>query len=65
MNQEKWIPVVGYEGLYSVSNSGRIKSYVNKKYFLNGKILKNMKTKNGYLSVGLYRNKVGNIKKSY
>lgn len=23
---EKWLPVVGYEGLYEVANSGRVRS---------------------------------------
>lgn len=26
MNSEKWLPVVGYEGLYAVSDSGRVSS---------------------------------------
>jgi hypothetical protein len=29
--QEQWKPVVGYEGLYEVSNFGRVKSYVRYK----------------------------------
>jgi NUMOD4 motif len=27
---ERWLPVVGYEGLYEVSDQGRVRTYVNK-----------------------------------
>lgn len=63
MKKEYWKPVVGYEGLYMVSNCGRIKSldtYRKGKNgsirFCKGKILKPGTTKNGYLLVGLYKN---------
>ena len=49
--KEEWKPVKGYEGLYSVSNLGRVKSLKYGKE----KILKPQKTKDGYLQVGLYR----------
>ena len=26
MKEEKWKPIIGYEGLYEISNNGRIKS---------------------------------------
>lgn len=44
--EEIWKDVVGYEGLYQVSNLGRIKSFV--KHTGNGNILKNFKNTDGY-----------------
>lgn len=49
-----WKDVVNYEGLYQVSNSGKIKS------LRNNIILKPRKKKNGYLQVVLYKNNVKN-----
>lgn len=46
---EIWKPVEGFEGLYEISNLGRVKSLSRKK------ILKPMKDKKGYLQVGLWR----------
>ena len=37
MEQEVWRPIKGYEGLYEVSNLGRIKSLPRKQVILNGK----------------------------
>ena len=55
MQEEKWLPVVGYEGLYEVSEFGRIRSLFRYK-----KILKwNIHHRTGYASVQLFRNKVG------
>lgn len=51
---EEWKPVVGYEGLYEVSNLGRIKSLGNE-YSRKEKILKQRKNKDGYLCVNLYK----------
>lgn len=54
--KEEWKPINGYEGLYEVSNFGRIKSLI----FHNGKndrILKQRINKYGYAQVGLYHNK--------
>lgn len=45
---EEWRDVVGYEGLYEVSDWGRVRR--------NGKILRPAKIKNGYLLVSLYKN---------
>jgi len=45
---ESWNDVVGYEGLYEVSNLGRIKR--------NGRILKPGKDRHGYLQIVLYKN---------
>ena len=54
MEQEIWKPITGYEGLYSVSNLGRVKSL---SYKCTGveKILKPGKY-GGYLRVGLCKN---------
>ena len=58
MNEEIWRPIEGYEGLYEVSNTGRVKSlnrYVKGKgesYSLQkGRVLSPGKDKNGYLFV--------------
>ena len=62
MKKEYWKPVVGYEGLYEVSNWGRVKSLK----FGKEKILKpskNKKTKHGYLQVALWKN--GQYKRYY
>lgn len=45
--EEIWKPVVGYEGMYEVSNFGRVWS-IRRKLFLKQKV-----TKNGYYIVGL------------
>ena len=58
MKKEYWRPVVEYEGLYMVSNWGRVKSLK----FGKERILKQSKDKFGYLYVDLYKN---NIKKKY
>ena len=52
--EEIWKPICGYEGLYEVSNLGRIKSLRDK----NGnreKILKTIKDKDGYLKINLWK----------
>jgi len=28
---EKWVPVIGYDGLYDVSDLGRVRSAINRK----------------------------------
>lgn len=52
ISEEKWLPVVGYEGLYEVSNLGRVKSLKAgpKRY---GAILKPAPHKQGYPQVNL------------
>jgi len=49
--EEQWKSVVGYEGLYEVSNLGQVKSLKR-----NGKIIKPFITKNGYLNIKLRLN---------
>ena len=61
---EEWRDIEGYEGLYQVSNYGRIRSLgrtlieknTNKTKILKGKILKLAKCTNGYEFVQLYKN---------
>jgi len=52
---EEWRDVVGYEGLYEVSNLGRVRSYYGREI----KYLKGRKTKIGYIQVELYKNGKG------
>lgn len=58
MFHEEWRPVAGFEGLYEVSDHGRVRSvragnHVNKR--LQGKVLKERTNKVGYPVVSLYR----------
>lgn len=61
---ERWLPVVGYEGKYEVSDMGRVRSvsrYVHKltrnkkesRRWLKGQILRPGRTNTGHLSVAL------------
>ena len=58
MKEEKWKPIIGYEGLYEISNNGRIKSLnrINEKgRFIRERIMKT--PKNGkYAVVSLRKN---------
>lgn len=62
-NNEIWKPVVGYEGLYEVSNMGRVRSLDmvenigHGTRLRKGKVLKCLKCSNGYLQVHLYKYK--------
>lgn len=49
---EKWKNINEYEGIYEISNLGRVKSHYNKIHFLNLK-----PDKYGYISVSLTKNK--------
>lgn len=49
---EEWRAVKGYEGLYEVSNTGKVRSLYRYK-----KELKPMKARNGYLRVDLFNDK--------
>lgn len=59
MNDERWLPVVGYEGIYEVSDHGRVRSVDHTDTYgrrRRGKILNQSQTTNGrYLCVDLYR----------
>ena len=50
--EEVWKDVKGYEGLYQVSNLGRVKRATT------GKVLKACKITGGYLGVTLYKNSI-------
>ena len=59
---EEWRDVVGYEGLYQVSNMGIVKSLSRRIVYKDGreynypsKVMKNQKVSTGYRSVTLYR----------
>lgn len=54
MKEEVWKDIAGYEGLYQVSNLGKVKSlnYKNSGY---PKVLKNSLSKIGYYRVSLYK----------
>lgn len=52
MEKEIWKDIRGYEGLYQVSNLGRVKSLC----FSTHRILKYNRTRCGYLTVALYKN---------
>jgi hypothetical protein len=60
--QEQWKPIPEYEGLYEVSDQGRVKSLERivmrsngRRIFIRERILKQGKTSGGYLMVGLYK----------
>ena len=57
--EEIWRDVVGYEGLYMVSNKGNVKS-LNYKRTRKEKVLKACKKPNGYLKIILWKD--GNLK---
>ncbi|MGQ7392163.1 NUMOD4 domain-containing protein [Streptococcus suis] len=52
---EIWLDAVGYEGLYQVSNFGRIKSK-HSKNTIEGRILKLTQNKRGYLQTIFFKN---------
>ena len=54
--QERWLPVVGYEGLYEVSDQGRVKrlARVGKSWVLPERILKGSHNYRGYAQVGMF-----------
>ncbi|MFT8488006.1 NUMOD4 domain-containing protein [Oenococcus sicerae] len=64
MQVEIWKDIPGYEGLYQVSNLGRVKSFdrliVRKQgnYLSKGKILKGFRQNNNYLIADLYNAKI-------
>jgi len=60
LENETWEDIKGYEGLYQISNLGRVKSLP--KFYQGEKILKSREDKYGYLYINLIKNKV---KKSY
>lgn len=70
LRKEVWLPVVGYEGYYEVSNNGRVKSLRHPIYrgekihcYTKSRILKMSKTTTGYWKVEL--SKKGVKRKSF
>ena len=59
LKQEEWKPIPGYEGLYDISNYGRVRSF---KWSSNGKILSTGNNGSGYLFVILCKD--GKAKKN-
>lgn len=55
MENRQWKPVVGYEGLYEVSNDGLIKSF-NMYRYKEPRLMKQSRQNNGYLTVVLSKN---------
>jgi hypothetical protein len=67
--QEVWRPVVGWEGLYSVSDWGSVRGEARTVIFRDGrvrkfpeKVLKLIRGSNGYLVVSLKRNSVCTVR---
>lgn len=56
---EEWRAVVGYEGLYEVSNLGRVRRVTDaaKGGYMSGRIVKSLPHTHGYLRVGLYKDR--------
>jgi hypothetical protein len=54
-NEETWLPVIGYEGIYEISDFGRVKTLIGR--YKNVTFLKRCHPKSGYLSVTLVKNK--------
>lgn len=61
--KEMWRPIKGYEGLYEISNQGRVKSLTRycmsfgyRKTLLKEKIMKPSRSPSGYFQVGLSKN---------
>ena len=69
MENEIWKDVIGYEGLYQVSNLGNVKSLPKEQRCTNGyrvtkeKILKQSIDGRGYFNVVLYKNRVAKTRK--
>lgn len=57
-NIEIWKNINGYEGLYQVSNFGKVKSFQDNFYRHRDKILKQYKDNHNYLMVALNKNKI-------
>ena len=65
---EEWRPIKDYEGLYEVSNMGRVRSLdriiidsKGRKHPFEGKIMKLQSDRYGYLYVSLNKNEAGSL----
>jgi len=56
MPEEEWRDIVGYEGIYQVSNLGRVRRIAEQNSTWVGRILKPNRDNNGYVRVNLCRN---------
>jgi len=54
VTRETWKPVVGYEGIYEVSDCGRVRRIGRYGGAVVGRILRPWKTSKGYLMVSMY-----------
>lgn len=56
MTQEIWKDVVGYEGLYQISNMGNVRSidHITNNRFIKGRLLTPRSRQHGYLGIPLY-----------
>lgn len=59
--EEVWKDVIGYEGLYQVSNKGNVKSLIYKRQNGNASILKLVTKNNGYIQVTLVKDEYKSI----
>jgi len=53
---ETWLPVIGYEGFYDISNRGRVRRVRGGMGAVAGRILSPFLTPNGYRSILLWQN---------
>ena len=56
VEKEIWKPVVGFEGVYEVSNTGKVKSI--KRYGTKGGLLNQYVDKDGYMKVVLHKDNI-------
>lgn len=69
MENEEWKDVVGYEGLYQVSNLGNVRMLEHYTPYVNGSVMKipaknlYIGWSNGYRTVWLCKNKIRKLKK--
>jgi hypothetical protein len=57
MGNEEWKEVEGYEGIYLISNKGRVKSMYNHKSHKPDALINGWKDAKGYQRVNLFKNK--------
>ena len=53
MSDERWLPVVGYEGIYEVSDQGRVRLSADRHGCKAGKVMSSRLNNSGYLMVDL------------
>lgn len=51
---EQWKPVINYEGLYEISNQGRVRRVAPSQGTWPGRILRSRQDSRGYVYIGLY-----------